>query len=705
MRNFGKPEIRAAEIPNYEHQSGQTIPFRNVNANVYSKSENESNSQKENVDNESDSDEDNNIDKFYEIGDIVGTFSNYPNVFTLNHLFDQIIDNYNSYPIYGSSNYKNNATEKIQRIASKLLSTNNKNEDSINSKQNDEKKPENFEWLTYGEFGELVKATATGFITTGEFSTQIGVDGEFVGILLENSIYYPLAQWACAYIGAVIIPIDISYPSEIILSIIQTFKCSSLICSIDTFKNHIQKLFPVDDPGKLTKVFLFCEDDDLNQLSIDYQDKFNENYNKTIEQVISEDIRLKFFTLPQIILPQVNPPPRAKNSENLTKKGNKNDEDFPDVEIDNEADYLTNNNVFSRLPRIQPDTLCALNTGTGRCGSLKQCYLTHYNMIAAASGVESCGYKLGRDVYMSNVPMYRVFERSLQLSIISNGGCIGFINEKDLKKMNDEKNEEGKKVKNQTEKNKGGTKIYSKNEVEEDDDEENKTDYETLFEALKLLRPTILVLTGDAVKSISDGLICNITKQNIFKRMFFDLTLKIAEQARESFSQIPWITKTLVIDDYRKLVGGRLRLIISTSRYLNAQVQHNIRTILQIPVIQMYGVAEAGGICCIQHIEDKDVMDVGAPTTTCEIRLRNFFSACTNVNNGDQGEILVKGPGLFKCYYKNDDLTKKNLTDEGWFATGDLGRITPNGTLQVIDTIMDFNRRRKEIYERDYHKY
>lgn len=690
MRNFGTPEIRASPIPDWPTQNGLTIPLRNVDARIYSESEDKPTIQNQ----DSDSDSENDIDKYCKEGEIIGTFSNYPDTFTLNRLFDQIIDNYNSFPIFGSSNYKNNATEKIQKLATQLLSTNNDN-NNVQNNEKDNKQPENFEWLTYGEFGELVKATATGFLKYGEFSTQIGVDGEFVGILLENSIYYPLAQWACAYIGAVIIPIDISYPPEVTNSIIQTFKCTTLICSMSTFKSHILKMYPTDNPGQVNKVFLFCEDSDLDQLTNEYQEKINENTasHKTIEQIISEDIQIKFFSLPQIILPQVKPQPspqKAKNNTNLNQAGKQNDEDFPDVEIDNGTDYMTTNSPFSRLPQIQPDTLCVLNTGTGRCGTLKPCYLTHYNLISAASGVESCGYKLGRDVYMSNVPMYRVFERTFQLSIIAHGGCIGFIDHEELQKMNQEKESDDK-----PDKSKDGFKVYSKNDVDEEESE-IKIDYETIFECLSLLRPTILVLTGDVVKSISDGLVSKISKQNVFKRMFYDLTFKVAEQAKESFAPIPWISKTLVFDDFRKLVGGRLRLIISSSRYLDAKAQHNIRTILQVPVIQMYGVTEACGICCIQNINDRDVLNVGAPTTTCEIRLRNFFTANTNVNNGDQGEIMLRGPGLFKCYHKNDDLTKRSLTEDGWFATGDLGRFTPAGTLQVIDTIMDFDRRRRE---------
>ncbi|KAK8899378.1 hypothetical protein M9Y10_001693 [Tritrichomonas musculus] len=713
MRNFGPTEIRATTIPNFKLEQGETIPFRNVDTRVFTEKVIDKDKNEDN-----DSESENETEKNHEVGEIIGTFINYPETYTLNRLFDQIVDNYSSYPIFGSLSYKNsknNITGKIQGLATQLLSTTNNNINNNNKKQNDDDNNENFEWLTYGEFSDLVKATATGLIKVGGFSTKIGVDGEFVGILLENSIYFPLAQWACAFIGAVIIPIDISYEPEIVTSMVQVFKCTSIICSKNTFKNLVLKMYPHNSPGKVNKVFVFCDDSDLGEIAVNFQDRINENDDdKDIEEIFSEEIGIKCFSLPQILASQVQEQKPKKNTNikanakaNSKTSSSKHDikneeEDFPDVEIDNDTDYLTNHDVLSRIPQIYPDTLCALNVGAGRCGSLKPCYLTHYNLIAAAAGVESCGYNFGRDIYMSNLPMFRDFERSLQLTIIAHGGCVGFIDNVD-ELMKIEEEAKNKKEPSSSKSN----KIYDKNYIQEEDieDEKRRKVSEIIFKSINILRPTILALTGDAVKDISDILIQKTLKQNVFKRMIYDFTLKLAEQATDSSSPIPWISKILAIDQFRSYVGGRLRLVISTSCYLNPQIQHNIRILLQIPCIQMYGVTEAGGVCCIQHVDDKDVGNVGAPTATCEIRLRNFFSANTNVNNGDQGEIMVKGPCLFKCYHKNEELTNKSITEDGWFATGDLGKILDNGTVEVIDTINDFNNRRREMFERAGYRY
>ena len=49
------------------------------------------------------------------------------------------------------------------------------------------------------------------------------------------------------------------------------------------------------------------------------------------------------------------------------------------------------------------------------------------------------------------------------------------------------------------------------------------------------------------------------------------------------------------------------------------------------------------------------------------------------------GELLIRGPHVFKGYYKNEELTKEAMVDGEWFATGDIVQLTPHGVIQIID--------------------
>ncbi|OHT09535.1 AMP-binding enzyme family protein [Tritrichomonas foetus] len=524
MRSFGRPALTAVPTKK-DVEQGVTLPYRNIDSIQNSD------------------------------GKISYSFPLFPGVKNLRSLFDQIVDYFNSYPIFGGL-------------------TENKA----------------IEWLTYGEFGDLVHATVAGMLQNGVTTS------DFFGVLLENTIYFPLAQWVSAYLGSVLVPIDYTYLPEVLIQIIKIFKCTVLICSANTF-HKLTETYPRNPPDLITKIFVFCDDKEYSKLCSEF------------ECSLEEKIGIPVFPLHQLIIPKVD------------------------------------HQQFELEP-IESDRLCVLNTGTGRCGSLKPCYLTHENLIAAAAGIISCEYNFGRDIYLSTIPMFRVVERSMQLAVLAFGGCIAFL---DL----------------------------------------------PLVQALSVLRPTIIMLTGDRMNELSGTLLTNAAESNCLTRAFYDFAFSLAAQAKEAFTPIPWIARTLAIDPNRQKVGGRLRLIISTGCYLEPRVQYTLRTMLQIPVVQMYGVTEAGGVVCIQKIYSKEVSVVGAPTTSNLIRIKDFFAGHTRVNDGDAGEIIVKGPNVFKCYHRNEDLTNRFLSDDGWFSTGDIGKILPDGSLEIIDTVRDFHRRKK----------
>jgi len=95
---------------------------------------------------------------------------------------------------------------------------------------------------------------------------------------------------------------------------------------------------------------------------------------------------------------------------------------------------------------------------------------------------------------------------------------------------------------------------------------------------------------------------------------------------------------------------------------------------------QLYGSTETAVFVCLQPDHEARADTVGVPCAGVEIKV------------ADNGEILVKSPGLLKEYYKNPAATAEVLTAEGWYHTSDAGFIDAHGHLKIIDRVKDVGR-------------
>jgi len=100
---------------------------------------------------------------------------------------------------------------------------------------------------------------------------------------------------------------------------------------------------------------------------------------------------------------------------------------------------------------------------------------------------------------------------------------------------------------------------------------------------------------------------------------------------------------------------------------------------LGINVKQLYGMTECSALIAIQKDGDVRLDTVGTPLPGVEIRI------------SEQGEILVRSPGVFQGYYRNPDATRATL-EEHWVHTGDAGFVDPAGHLRIIDRARDVSR-------------
>ncbi len=99
-----------------------------------------------------------------------------------------------------------------------------------------------------------------------------------------------------------------------------------------------------------------------------------------------------------------------------------------------------------------------------------------------------------------------------------------------------------------------------------------------------------------------------------------------------------------------------------------------------VNIKQLYGSTETAVFVCLQPDNEARADTVGGPCKGVEIKV------------ADNGEILVKSPGLLKGYYKNPEATAEVLTADGWYHTSDAGFIDNHGHLKIIDRVKDVGR-------------
>ena len=92
---------------------------------------------------------------------------------------------------------------------------------------------------------------------------------------------------------------------------------------------------------------------------------------------------------------------------------------------------------------------------------------------------------------------------------------------------------------------------------------------------------------------------------------------------------------------------------------------------------QVYGSTESTGLVSLQPDAEANPTTAGRPCPGIDVKI------------GDRGEVLVKSPGIFKGYFKNDEATREVIDPEGWFHTGDAGFVDPRGHLVIIDRAKD----------------
>lgn len=298
-------------------------------------------------------------------------------------------------------------------------------------------------------------------------------------------------------------------------------------------------------------------------------------------------------------------------------------------------------------PKPTEDDVYTIMYTSGSTGTPKGVLLTHKNMIASLAG--SCalwrgGFYPKSDLLLAFLPLSHILEQFLELTFYLLGVPIGYGRVKTLL----------------------------------DDSVRNCPGDFTAF------KPTLIAGVPGIYEMIRKGMMKKISDAPALVGSIFHLAV--------SGKQIlPW-PLTEVIDKvlFRRVksaTGGRLRLAVCGGGALSRETQLFMSTVLA-PIIQGYGLTETCGMTSIntQDFKRHGTVGVLGPSTECKLQDVPDLGYVSS-SDPPQGEIWLRGANIFKGYFKQEELTKETITEDGWYKTGDIGQWESDGTLSIIDRI------------------
>ncbi|OOQ83275.1 hypothetical protein PEBR_35266 [Penicillium brasilianum] len=131
----------------------------------------------------------------------------------------------------------------------------------------------------------------------------------------------------------------------------------------------------------------------------------------------------------------------------------------------------------------------------------------------------------------------------------------------------------------------------------------------------------------------------------------------------------------------------RLQAMVTGSAPLDPSMHALLRDVFAVPLFQGYGMTEAYASVSAQADDDFSVGNCGGIAPVIEFCLLSLPEMGYTVkdNPHPRGELLIRGPSLFKGYYKDPEETNRAFTDDGWFKTGDVVFVDDRGRIAVID--------------------
>lgn len=214
-----------------------------------------------------------------------------------------------------------------------------------------------------------------------------------------------------------------------------------------------------------------------------------------------------------------------------------------------------------------------------------------------------------------------------------------------------------------------------------------------IAENIREVKPSIVTTVPRLLEKIYDKLMQTGGKLKGVKKFFFFRAVYIANHYKEDgansigYKLEKKLLDKLVYSKWREALGNNLKVVVSGGAALQPRLAR-IFNAAGIPVVEGYGLTETSPVIAVN-----DLSPGGNKFGTVGRPLKN-----TLIKIAEDGEILAKGPGVMLGYYREPDQTREAIDADGWFHTGDLGELLPEGHLKITG-------RKKEIFKTSLGKY
>lgn len=296
----------------------------------------------------------------------------------------------------------------------------------------------------------------------------------------------------------------------------------------------------------------------------------------------------------------------------------------------------------------KPNDVATLIYTSGTTGKPKGVMLSHQNLLSNAIDAGEKYSFTPEDTPLSVLPLSHVFERTGMYLYILNGMAVHYAES-----------------------------------------------IEKVPENLKEVKPTIFVGVPRIFEKVYAKAKLKSAEENRIKEKIFDWAIETGREVAlrkekkiiisKSLALKHNIADKLVYSKLRNFFGGNLRFCITGGAALSDSI-YLIFMGAGIPIMQGYGLTETSPVISSNNPDSVKLGTVGKPIRNVKVRI------------AEDGEIETSGPNVMIGYYNKPEATNKAFTNDGWFKTGDIGKLDEDNFLQVTD-------RKKELFKTSGGKY